>query len=139
MDRVSAATRSHIMSTIRGRDTLPELRLRCALITAGVRGYRKNVKGVPGTPDLVFKGLKVAVFVDGDFWHGHHWEVLEPKLTDPWRKKIARNRERDVAMTAALEGMGWCVFRFWEEELETGAKACAMRVKREVDRRRRRG
>lgn len=108
--------RSALMSRIRRRDTGPELQLRRALWAAGVRGWRVDVKNVRGRPDLAWIGLKLAVFVDGAFWHGHpdHYRGQSGPF---WDEKIQRNRERDAAGNATLATGGWTVIRFWDFEL----------------------
>jgi DNA mismatch endonuclease (patch repair protein) len=98
-----------------------EVMLRRALWAAGCR-YRKNVSELPGRPDVVFLGAKVAVFCDGDFWHGRDWEIRRQKLdrgTNPgyWLAKIQRNMERDQQNNRRLEEMGWIVLRFWESQI----------------------
>jgi DNA mismatch endonuclease (patch repair protein) len=95
--------------------------LRRALWAAGCR-YRKNVPGLPGRPDVAFLGPKVAVFCDGDFWHGRDWEARRQKLsrgTNPgyWISKIQRNIERDRENDRRLQEMGWTVLRFWESQV----------------------
>lgn len=102
-------------------DTKCEVLLRKALWSAGFR-YRKNVPGLPGKPDILFSKAKIAIFCDGDFWHGRDWESRRHKLStgtnsDYWIAKIRRNIERDRDNTARLEEMGWTVLRFWETQI----------------------
>ena len=106
----------------RKTDTKPELRLRRALWHSGAR-YRKNVRGLPGKPDIVFKNTRIVVFCDGDFWHGKDWETRKNKLkrgSNPeyWIAKIEHNIERDLKNTQALNNEGWTVLRFWESEID---------------------
>lgn len=101
--------------------TKPELLLRRALWRLGCR-YRKNVRNLSGKPDIVFPGPRVAVFCDGDFWHGKDWASRRRKLQDGhnadyWVAKIERNMERDRSHTAALEAEGWVVVRVWESDV----------------------
>jgi DNA mismatch endonuclease (patch repair protein) len=106
------------MSRNRSRDTKPELLLRRALWAAGLR-YRTRT-GVRGKPDVVFTRARVAVFVDGCFWHACPQHYCEPlSNAEYWKRKIERNRERDAAVTSALEADGWTVLRFWEHEVMT--------------------
>lgn len=89
--------------------------------------------GLPGRPDLVFPGPKVAVFSDGDFWHGRNWEARREKLSkgnnpDYWIAKIQRNMERDRENTWRLEEMGWAVLRVWESEIHKDLPAVVKRV-----------
>ena len=118
MDRVSKEVRSKIMSRIRDRDTGPELALRRALSQAGIRGYRLYYK-LPGKPDIAFTRRKVAVFIDGDFWHGYNWKSLgkvPPKAY--WQEKISKTIARDKKNTRILKQEGWMVLRFWEHEVK---------------------
>ncbi|GIK31881.1 MAG: very short patch repair endonuclease [Armatimonadetes bacterium] len=101
-------------------DTKPELRLRKALWTAGHRGYRINVRSLPGTPDVVFSRAKLAIFVHGCFWHGcsHCPRNLSPKTNAAfWRAKIEQNKERDTRTSGELERLGFQVVAVWECEL----------------------
>ena len=108
--------RSAVMRRVKGRDTAPELAVRRILRAAGI-GYRLGGQGLPGRPDLVMKGRRVAVFVHGCFWHGHDCArgARKPKANaDYWSAKIGRNRARDVAAQTALEADGWRVVTVWE-------------------------
>lgn len=121
-----------IMSSIRSKDTKPELLLRHELWHRGLR-YRVNVKTLPGKPDIVFTRAKIAVFCDGDYWHGHNWALrgissLDEELagySEYWRQKIRRNIERDRENTAKLEANGWIVLRYWESKIKLDSEACA--------------
>ena len=113
-------------------DTRCELLLRQALWKAGFR-YRKNVPNLPGRPDVVFPGSKVAIFSDGDFWHGRNWEARREKLAkgtnpDYWIAKIQRNMERDRANTERLQEMGWAVLRVWESEIHKDLPGVLRRI-----------
>ncbi|MCP3420352.1 very short patch repair endonuclease [Nocardioides pinisoli] len=106
-------------SRTRGRDTAPEMLVRRGLHRLGYR-YRVNHPPLPGlrrTADIVFTKRKVAVFIDGCFWHACPQHYVEPKTrTDFWRTKITGNVERDAETTRRLETAGWVVMRFWEHE-----------------------
>ncbi|GFG87764.1 DNA glycosylase [Mycolicibacter algericus DSM 45454] len=117
------------MAAIRAKDTKPELALRAALRRAGATGYRLHRKDIPGSPDLSFIRWKVAVFVDGVFWHGHpdHWNP-ETASSDYWRTKIARNIERDRAADSALREMGWSVVRVWDQDVKNDLDGCVRLV-----------
>jgi len=120
VDRVSASTRSRMMSRIRGKNTKPELCVRKYLHSAGCR-YRLHVPSLPGKPDLVFVRRRMCVFVHGCFWHGC------PKCADGrrkplsnrdyWLPKIQRNKDRDQQHVRSLTKSGWKVFSIWECEL----------------------
>ena len=93
VDKLAPAQRSKVMSAIRGKGTKIELRLAKALWSEGLR-YRKNDRSVYGTPDLVFKGKKVAIFVDSEFWHGKDWNNQKDRIktnSEFWQKKIENN------------------------------------------------
>ena len=116
------------MSRIRSSDTAPELALRRALFAAGIRGWRCHVKDLPGKPDVVFGRWKLAVFVDGCFWHGHPDFFTPGKSGAYWDAKIARTRERDQEANAALAAAGWQVLRLWDFEVEREIFRCVERV-----------
>jgi len=106
------------MARIRSKDTKPELALRQALYAAGIRGWRCHPKTVPGKPDIAFTRRRVAVFVDGRFWHGHPDFFTPGKSGDYWDAKIARTQERDRIANETLSLEGWTVLRFWDFEVE---------------------
>ena len=117
------------MASIRAKNTKPELALRAALRTSGVTGYRLHRKEIPGRPDVAFTRWKVAVFVDGVFWHGHpdHWDPAKAP-SQYWRDKIERNIDRDRAADSALLEMGWAVIRVWDQDVKTDLQGCVRRV-----------
>ncbi|MGH2485725.1 MAG: very short patch repair endonuclease [Ktedonobacterales bacterium] len=129
----TARDTSAIMRRVRGRDTAPELLLRRALHARGLR-YRVCVVSLPGKPDIVFARRRLAVFIDGDYWHGGQWETrglrqLEQQFartSDPtyWLRKIRRTMRRDCAATAALLAVGWTVLRFWESDVRGALDRC---------------
>lgn len=122
MDVKSKEARSKNMAAIKSRDTRVELKLRKALFAAGFR-YRVNYK-ITGKPDIVFVGKRVAVFVDGCFWHACPVCYREPENNrEFWRKKISGNRERDLKVTRELEEAGWVVLRFWEHEVRKNTES----------------
>lgn len=126
-DKLTREQRSALMSRVRTRDTAPELVLRKALWAGGIRGWRLHPKRVPGRPDLVWIGRRIAVFVDGAFWHGHpdhYWG----QSGEFWTAKIERNRMRDRRVNEELAAMGWTVIRLWDFEVERDPEACARRV-----------
>jgi DNA mismatch endonuclease (patch repair protein) len=116
-DIMSKAKRSALMARIRGTNTKVEVQVFRALRRRGVY-FARHVKGLPGRPDIVFRNGKVAVFLDGDFWHGWRFGRWEYKLQPFWRQKIAGNRARDSRNFAKLRRQGWRVLRIWEHELE---------------------
>lgn len=134
MPRTSETTHK-IMSAIKSKNTRPELALRRALWVRGMR-FRVNLKTLPGKPDIVFTRAKIAVFCDGDFWHGHNWALrgipsLEEELksyTPFWRDKILGNIRRDEVNTARLKSEGWMVIRIWESDIKKDVEKCATLV-----------
>ncbi|MCY3932193.1 MAG: very short patch repair endonuclease [Acidobacteria bacterium] len=118
-DLLSPQERSALMSRIRGSDTKPEMAVRRALHARGYR-FRTHVRGLPGTPDIVFSRRRAAVFVHGCFWHRHGCNRTSVPKTrqDFWREKFAANVERDKRVQALLVRSGWRVFVAWECEVE---------------------
>jgi DNA mismatch endonuclease (patch repair protein) len=119
-DVFTAAKRSAVMARVKARDTGPELVVRRLLWRLGAR-YRLDRKDLPGRPDIVMPGRKLAIFVHGCFWHGHDCArgARVPKANrDYWTAKIARNRARDLETHAKLEAMGWRVEVIWECDLK---------------------
>lgn len=118
MDILSKERRSHVMSKIHSRDTKPELIVRRYLFSRGYR-YRKNVKGLPGTPDIVLRKYGIVIFIHGCFWHGHETDGRLPRSNrEFWYNKIRRNKERDKRDKEALKQMGWKVMTVWECQLK---------------------
>ena len=109
-------TKSEQMARVRSRDTQAEIRLRKALWASGLR-YRLHTR-LPGSPDIAFTRQRVAVFVDGCFWHGCPIHYTPPvRNGDFWRQKLVRNTARDRADEENLAALGWRVMRFWEHEV----------------------
>ena len=112
-----SAIRSHIMRSVRSRDTGPEVVLRSALWQAGMR-YRVQLRVAGTRPDIVFLRARLAVFVDGCFWHGCPRHYGEPKGNAAfWREKLKRNVQRDTRDRLRLQAAGWEVLRFWQCEI----------------------
>ena len=111
--------RSKIMSKIKGKDSKPELLLRKALWAKNIR-FRIHDSTLPGRPDIVIKKYKLAIFIDGEFWHGYNWEKVKQRLQSNkafWVPKIERNMQKDRISTNQLKEMDYIVFRFWSEEV----------------------
>jgi DNA mismatch endonuclease (patch repair protein) len=127
--RPSSAGASRIKRRNKARGTEAELALRRQLWTLGLR-YRLHARDLPGKPDIVFRRKRVAVFVDGDFWHGRHWEERRSKLASGhnagyWLAKIGYNRDRDRHNTTLLETAGWRVIRLWETDVKRAPQEAA--------------
>ena len=119
-DTVGKEKRSEIMSHVTGKETRPEKIVRKYLFAQGLR-YRKNVKRLPGTPDIVLQKYKVVIFVNGCFWHGHQgckYAHLPSTNLEYWEKKIADNLERDKRKTQELERLGYRVSVVWQCQLK---------------------
>ena len=127
-DVLTPEQRRKNMQHIKSNDTKIEVLLRKALWQKGYR-YRKNYKELPGKPDIVLTKYKIAIFCDGEFFHGKDWEVLKAKLEkgknpDYWVKKIERNIQRDEEKDQQLNFMGWTVIRFWGNEIKKNVNEC---------------
>lgn len=121
------------MQSNRGRDTKPELALRRAVHARGLRYFvnRRPIRIVRRTADMVFPSVKVAVFLDGCFWHGcprHH--TIAKTNADYWAAKVIQNRARDLETNRLLQEAGWKVLRFWEHEDPEVAAAVVVEVLR---------
>jgi DNA mismatch endonuclease (patch repair protein) len=127
VDNMTRAQRSATMSKIRSKDTKAELTLRKLLHSKGYR-YRVHLSSLPGKPDIVFTRRRVAVFVDGDFWHGWKFEDWAHKLAPYWRAKIERNRARDLQHENTLRDQGWDVLRIWEHQVKSDPEACVVLI-----------
>lgn len=121
MDVLTPSQRSYNMKKIRARDTKSEVVLRKALWHMGIR-YRKNWKKLPGRPDIVLTRQKIAIFVDGDFWHakGHQGNPGEQVKSNCnyWVTKLRRNVERDKEVNDELTEDGWLVLRYWDSDIK---------------------
>ncbi|MBI5384278.1 MAG: very short patch repair endonuclease [Verrucomicrobia bacterium] len=122
--------RSQQMRAVRGRgNKTTETRFRSALVRAGIRGWSIAPQNIPGRPDFYFAKARLAVFVDGCFWHGCPQCGHVPRTNSKfWRAKIERNRQRDRATTAALRAEGLRVVRLWEHKLRENLAGCVGRV-----------
>lgn len=128
MDNLTQEQRRKNMQHIRSKDTSIEMLLRKALWKKGYR-YRKNYDKLPGKPDIVLTKYKIAIFCDGEFFHGKDWEVLRPRLeigenSEFWINKISHNRKRDDEINKRLLFEGWTVIRFWGKEIKNNTEEC---------------
>lgn len=118
---------SYNMQQIKNKDSAIEILLRKELWKRGIR-YRKNVRKIFGNPDIVFIGLKIAVFCDSSFWHGFDWENKKKEFKSNqefWIPKIERNMQRDREVTEHLQNEGWIVLRFWGKDIKKNTLKCA--------------
>jgi DNA mismatch endonuclease (patch repair protein) len=129
-----------IMAAVKSKNTRPEVALRKALWRQGLR-FRVHYKGLPGKPDIVFMKARIAVFCDGDYWHGHNWALrgmknFEEELagySEFWANKIRRNVQRDEEVNRQLIALGWQVLRIWESEINKDIISSSLKVKRFID------
>lgn len=124
MDKLTKEQRHKCMSSIKGKDTKPELLVRKFLFKRGYR-YRLNHPRLPGHPDLVMLKYRTVIFVNGCFWHGHEgckYFVLPKSNIDFWKTKIERNKERDIEVQKELAKMGWHCITIWECQLKPNIK-----------------
>lgn len=130
-DVLSPEQRRRCMSRVKSTNTKPEMSLRKALWAAGLR-YRLRYDLV-GKPDIVFVSAKLAVFVDGCFWHGCPEHATSPKTNQEfWAAKLQKNMERDLSVNQQLKEMGWRVLRIWQHEVEKDVDQVVRRVQQEV-------
>jgi DNA mismatch endonuclease Vsr len=130
MDRLTPEQRKKNMRAVKSKGSKIETKLMKALWHKGYR-YRKNDKTVFGTPDIVFKGLKIAIFCDSEFWHGKDWEKRKndhKTNVEFWHNKIERNIERDKEVNERLLKDGWKVLRFWGKDIEKNLDICIEKI-----------
>lgn len=135
-DVLTKEQRRKNMQHIKSQDTSIEVLLRKALWKKGIR-YRKNYKQLPGKPDIAITKYKIAIFCDGEFFHGRDWEVLKPRLekgnnSEFWISKISRNRERDDEVNKQLLFEGWTVIRFWGNDIKKCTEECVKVVEEAI-------
>ena len=121
MDEVSSAVRRRNMAAIRSSNTKVERLVYVELRRLKVY-HRRHYRGVVGTPDIALPSKKIAVFIDGDFWHGFRFPQWKSRLTKYWKEKISRNRKRDTIMFRKLRRSGWKVTRVWDHQLKKDFK-----------------
>lgn len=136
MDNLTKEQRRKNMQNIRSKNTSIEVILRRALWQKGYR-YRKNYKGLPGNPDIVLTKYKIAVFCDGEFFHGKDWEVQKLRLekssnSEYWISKISRNCERDDEVNKKLLFEGWTVIRFWGKDIKNNTEECVKAIEETI-------
>src|SRR3989338_9276368 len=130
MDRITKEKRSRIMSSIRSVNNSVEIKFRKLLFANGLRGYRNHYP-IRGKPDIVFVSKKLAIFIDGDFWHGYNWKKLGKKPPRKyWQAKINRNIERDKETMKVLKKEGWKILRLWEHNIKKNPEKCILKVKK---------
>ena len=132
VDVLTKKQRSYNMSQIKGKNTKPEIRLRKELLSKGLKGYRIH-KNITGKPDIIFPKQKIAIFIDGCFWHRCPVCYKEPKTNSKfWSEKIESNKLRDKKINVQLKKKGWRVLRFWEHEIKKDVSGCADKIKKVI-------
>lgn len=139
MDDLTIEQRHKNMQRIRSKDTQIEMILRRALWKEGIR-YRKNYKALPGKPDIAITKYRIAIFCDGEFFHGKDWETLQLKLQNSnnsiyWLRKIERNIQRDLEVEKQIRAEDWIVIRFWGNDIKHNLDACIAVVKETIQER----
>lgn len=135
-DVLTSEQRRKNMQHIKSNDTKIEVILRKALWARGYR-YRKNYKALPGKPDIVLTKYKIAIFCDGEFFHGKDWEVLKPQLekgknADFWIEKISKNQQHDDDINKQLQFLGWTVIRFWGKDIMKKTDECIQVIEENI-------
>lgn len=120
------------MSRVKGKDTGLETRVRSELHKRGLR-FRKHLRELPGKPDIVFTRARVAVFLDGDFWHGYEFSTWQDSVSPFWKSKIAKTIERDRKYDRQIRDMGWTVIRLWQHEIEQDFESSIKHITSAVD------
>lgn len=136
MDNLTKEQRRKNMQHIKSKDTNIEVLLRKALWEKGYY-YRKNYNKIPGNPDIVLTKYKIAIFCDGEFFHGKDWEILKARLeksnnSEYWINKILRNRKRDDEINKKLLFEGWTVIRFWGNDIKKHTDECVKVVEEAI-------
>ena len=126
-DNLTPKQRSLAMSRVKQKDTDLEKIVRAELRKLGYR-FKTNVKSLPGKPDVVFPTAKLAVFVDGDFWHGYRFPQWQHKLKLFWKRKITKTRLRDQRNFRRLRSMGWQVIRIWQHQIKSNRDLCLRKI-----------
>lgn len=136
MDNLTPDQRKKNMQHIRSKDTEIELILRKALWREGIR-YRKHYDKLPGKPDIAITKYRIAIFCDGEFFHGKDWDKLQLKLKNSnnsefWIKKISRNIERDQEVEREIRAEDWIVIRFWGKDIKKNTSECIAAIKEAI-------
>lgn len=134
MDKLTKEQRRKNMQAVKSKGSVIETAFAKALWAKGYR-YRKNDKTVFGKPDFTLKKIKIAIFVDSEFWHGKDWHIRKhdhKSNQDFWHKKIERNIERDKEVNEKLTSDGWKVLRFWGRDIKKNLSECLLKVEESV-------
>lgn len=127
MDYLTKARRSEVMANVKGKNTGLEKAMFALLRYEKVK-FKRHVRSLPGKPDIVFPVQKIAVFIDGDFWHGYKYRVWGTRLKPFWRSKIEMNIRRDRSNFAKLKKLGWTVLRIWGHEVKKRPEIALLKI-----------
>ncbi len=130
MDVFTPEKRSWVMSRIRGRNTKIDLKMK--KILSNLECNYKMYPKMFGNPDFIIKRKKIAVFCDGDFWHGYRYDSKKKPAKKFWRDKIEGNMRRDGSVSRKLRSNGWSVLRFWEHDIEKNPQKCRRKIMRKL-------
>ena len=133
--RTDDLKRKHTMRRIKSKNTSIEVKLQKALWHSGIR-YRKNYSKLPGKPDIAITKYKIAIFCDGEFWHGKDWEIKKNKIQsnrDYWIPKIERTMKRDAEANITLSDMGWTVIRLWGNDINKDLEGCIKKINESIN------
>lgn len=128
----TSVIRSNIMRKIRSDKTSPEIILQKLLRSKGIK-FRRNFRALPGKPDIAILSKKVAIFVDGEFWHGYRWQEKKSKIRanrEYWVPKIEKNILRDKQNNKKLKNEGWKVLRFWQQQIIKDPLKCLEKIRK---------
>ncbi|MBS1751400.1 MAG: very short patch repair endonuclease [Bacteroidetes bacterium] len=134
MDKLSPEQRRKNMQAVKAKGSVIEMTLAKALWQKGYR-YRKNDKSVFGKPDFTFKKLKIAIFVDSEFWHGKNWRKSKhhhKSNQEFWHRKIEQNIKRDKTVNKTLKNNDWTVIRFWGNEIQKNVASCVIKIEESI-------
>jgi DNA mismatch endonuclease Vsr len=131
MDRITPKQRSKLMSKVKNKNTDIEIMLKSILKSRGIN-FKSNYKLI-GKPDIVLVKEKIAVFCDGDFWHGRNFKNEKKKYIQFWQEKIQKNIDRDKKVNKELKKDGWKVLRFWETDIYDNINYCTDKILEEIN------
>ena len=128
-DHMTSEQRSRAMQRVKLKNGSVERIVQRELLVRGLK-FQRHVRTLPGSPDIVFRKQRVAIFVDGDFWHGWRLPAWEHRLKPFWREKLRTNRKRDRRSFRRLRSLGWQVIRIWQHELSRNKEECVQKILR---------
>ena len=131
-DTLTRQQRSYCMSRVKNKGTDLERIIGSELRKRGLK-FKKNFKQLPGSPDIAFPSSKLAVFIDGDYWHGYRFPLWKDDLPKFWQNKISVNRDRDRRNFRKIRNMGWRVIRIWKHQIKKDFNSCVVKIAKTVE------